>query len=248
MFRIDRSSVDYIDSNREIVVIRQWREADGHRPAAASSTPESKQPPQGADPQQALRQEREQSARILQEARGEAERVLQAARQQADRVLQEARDRGYAEGLARAEAQIKQMREVFGGTVEALRQARDHLEQEMERGILELALDVAEKILNIELDRNDSIYVALARRAVMRLRSKNQLKLRVSHQDYERYFSPEGNWLLDPEGLPVEVIGDPQVEPGGCIAESEDEFVDAGVGTQLRAITRELRAAEWKTV
>ncbi len=61
----------------------------------------------------------------------------------------------------------------------------------------------------------------------------------MSRTEYERFFGDGGQWLREDIGcVPFEVICDPYMPEGGCIVESDEGVVNAGVNEQLGKLRR----------
>lgn len=245
MFRIDKSFVERMNLNKEVVVI-----------ANKVLLPEKPKPQTPAPPpQSAAAPEVDHAAReaVLQQAREQAENLLLEAKERAKVIEEAAKQDGYRDGYkdgyqsgkqeaerelgALIRAQSEDAKRVF----EKLEAYKQDLYQDLMDNVLRLSFDIAEKIINVNLERDDLIYKEIAKRAISALESSSKVTLRVSPSEYDRFFGEGGQWLSDElGGLPLEVVCDPLMEQGGCIAESDDGVVNAGVRDQLQKIGRAL--------
>lgn len=231
MIRIDRSFVETMNLNKEVVVI------------ANREVPENKrsETPQAEKKRDVAAEEKE----ILQKAAAEADRIVADARLQSDDIKKNAWKAGYSDGKARAqremEAAIHEQQEDAKRVFKKLEAYKQDLYLDLLDNVLELSFDIAEKIIHFNLQRDDDIYKGIARKAIQALNPSSKLVLRVSRPEYDRFFSEDGQWLREDIGsLPFEVVCDPGMSQGGFIAESDEGVVNAGVGEQLDKLKRTL--------
>lgn len=190
--------------------------------------------------QQARTDAQEELALILQNAQEQARQTLQQAQEQADEVLAQARRQGYEagrqEGLALLERQREAAQQGFERIAQTLRDSRSGMIAQLERDVLKLSLEIAGKVLGMELAANDDAYPSMVRYGLAKLQDKPQIRLRVNQQDYERFFEGEAPWLGGP-AQQVSVLPDDQLSPGEVIAECGGERLDLGADTQIRMMT-----------
>ena len=180
---------------------------------------------------------------ILRAAAAKAERIAAEAKAAAEQLKQAARQEGYREGreLAQREmdamigAQAQDARRVF----EQIEKYKLDLYEDLLNNVLTLSFDIAEKIINLHLKKDDTLYVGIAKAAIQALNASSKFALRVSRSEYDRFFGKGGQWLRDEIGCaPFEVICDPFLTEGGCIVESDEGVVNAGVSEQLGKLRR----------
>ena len=107
--------------------------------------------------------------------------------------------------------------------------------------VIELSFDIAQKITNIQLKKDDTVYVDIARKAIQALNSSAKFALHVSRSEYDRFFKEGGQWLRDEIGcVPFEVVCDPYVQEGGCLVESDEGVINGGIPEQLGKLRRVL--------
>ena len=226
MFRIDKSLIENMNNNKQFIVI------------APKETFKSTQQ-QPANKTQKLVTEKE----LLHSANIKAERIVADARNRAEEIKETARQEGYREGSKKAqremekliEAQAEDAKHVF----EKLEAYKKELYQDLLENVLGLSFDIAEKIINIHLEKDDTIYVEIAKAAIKALNSSSKFALRVSRSEYDRFFREGAQWLRDDIGCaPFEVICDANMTEGGCIVESDEGVVNAGICEQMDKLRR----------
>jgi type III secretion protein L len=167
---------------------------------------------------------------LLEEARRERERLLEAARAEREAVLAEAREQGRQEGLAQVSEQL----------VRAKLQAAAQL-QRSEQASVALALRIAERLLGHEVARSPELLVDLCATALAQLRGAQAVVLRV-HPQAAAQLRERKPALLERLGRGMDVVleEDPDVNPVGCIIQTEFSTLDAQLDTQLQMLERVL--------
>jgi len=182
-------------------------------------------------------------------ARAEAERVLEAARAQgaaivaaaeAERgsVLERARraglEQGQAEGRAQAEAE-------HAALLREARRERNHARSErrmllhsLVADIAGLAMDIARRVLDRELEQSPEEVVGLARRLLHRVHGSARALVHPT-------FAPVLEAEAAAAGSPLTVLPDPSVSPGGLILETDDGLLDATLASRLRRVESAVR-------
>lgn len=248
MFKIDKSTWEDMNANKKKVVTKQWlpksSDADFNTiftPADNAAAPEDIPSPledvpsvtdQDAEKQrQALRMQQEQ---ILLDAKSDAEVIKKTA-------YNAGYNEGYRQGLVEAKEQLEiathKQRLKVDEIIRDMRSYKLQLEESVRHNTLQLAVDIAEKILQMELDRNDAAFVQVVRKAVERMDVEDDIQVRLNHAQYHKYFSDGGQALLDDlEHTSVAVTSDQAVEDGGCVVESEHGFINAGIESQFERV------------
>ncbi|MBN3759791.1 type III secretion system stator protein SctL [Burkholderia sp. Ac-20365] len=172
---------------------------------------------------------------ILAAAQIEREQVLQSARAEAAALIasaarerEAAEERGYAEGVARGEAQWIER-------IAALSADAQRLQNSMRNRMAELVVLAVEQLVRTE---SAQALFARATDTIDRI-VEGSANLRVSVHpgdlDAARAAFDEFDARLRTLGRPVPlaVVADPRLEPGACVCESDLGIVDASLSTQL---------------
>ncbi len=148
---------------------------------------------------------------------------------------------GRAESERRTDAEMLIMRKDLKDLTQRLNESLSATLKETvdnwEGELLDLSVDIARKIINAELDKDDKAYRALVQNAISHMRGDAKVSLRVSEREYQSYFS-EGDayFQIGGERVKVPVIADAKLKKGDASIESEGEMIDAGVERQLGAL------------
>ncbi len=160
------------------------------------------------------------------------------ARAEAERIRETARHEGYAEGHAAALAAATPGLEA---AVEALRQAalgveevRGETAEQVERDAIELALQLAEKIVAGALAVESERIVDVVRGALRRLSERRRVTILVNPDDLETVRGAVDSFVTALGGIEhCEVQAERRIASGGAMVRTEEGQIDATVHTQL---------------
>ena len=188
--------------------------------------------------QQMMQQAQAQAQQMMQDAQGQiqahAEQVAQQASQQG---YEEGRQQGFAagqqEGLQDTVARTEQLKMEFVELVMARRKVLAALEPE----IVHLAVDIAEKIVGMELATGREIITGIVRQALATLKERDEITIRVNPSEVDAIKANQPAYEAMIEGLKrFEVVADGAIEAGSCSIETSLGNVDARISTQLDAV------------
>jgi flagellar biosynthesis/type III secretory pathway protein FliH len=176
-----------------------------------------------------------QAARaLLAEAEDRARVILGAAVDEAEAARSAAVESGFADGLATGLARAAA--EVVRGAAE-----RDRLLAGCSAELLELAIEIAERILGREV-RPGQDGLAAAERALAMVRGSPKVVLRTSQDDAAALREGGGSPGFDPAGL--RLVVDPELRAGEVIVEAEGAAVDGRFRVQLAELRRAIAEGE----
>jgi len=231
LIRIDKSLIDNVSIDESCIVIK-------HQASAVEQNELDGALSEGDASDETV----QQTARdVLAAAYKESKELVEGAKQEADAIRQDAWQQGYAHGRDEAERQAgAQLRAKSAQAVEFLEQLKsfkENLIEGTEEKVLELSLVIAEKIVNHELKKDDSIYKGIVKQAVKKLGTTQKLRIFIGQSDHDKYFKDSLSWLeFEDQDTVVEVIIDPNMKNGDCVFESDQAFVNAGISLQLDKI------------
>ncbi|MDL2273079.1 hypothetical protein LJC34_00780 [Oscillospiraceae bacterium OttesenSCG-928-G22] len=188
--------------------------------------------------------------KLLESANAEAEAIREAARIESERDAAErkaeAERQGYGEGLQKAEAEMEELfsraQAEIDDTLSGAFAEKEAILKSCENEIFSLSIQIAEKILDMELDRNDAAFLSLAQKALLSTGGEKHVTLRVNPSEYVRFFKTREISMNTKRGtVTATVENDPSVEFSGLLIETDSGDVDAGLKTQLSQIENELR-------
>jgi flagellar assembly protein FliH len=233
LFKIDRTLVDNMNQNRSFIVITHKetrQDSDADVPLNERGLLDS-----DAQIPQAVR---DKAYELLQSAQVRAQQTIQAATVRAEEIKAQAQKEGFDAGMTSAAQKIAAMTDAQNEQTKALIEEvsayRDELYSALQDSVLGLAMDIAEKIINTELQKDDRVYMEIAKKAVIGLKQADDFTLRVGREEFDKYFRDGGQWLREQADCgEFEAVCDPNLEPGALIIESDNEIVNAGIAMQL---------------
>ncbi|MCG5250710.1 flagellar assembly protein FliH [Brevibacillus agri] len=198
-----------------------------------------------------LRQAIEEAEQLKQEASLEIQRWWEQKQQEAAQLFSSTQEQATAEGHEKGFAEGKQ--QAYEEETQALAEARAILEQaysskqqiiaEAEPFLVELALEIAKKIIGQELQQNPEQVLEIAKKALRRSRVHGEITICVNH-NYFHYVSehrPQLLALLEGQAE-LSIYPDYTIADGGCVIRTQLGSVDARVDTQLEEIKQALLA------
>jgi flagellar assembly protein FliH len=170
----------------------------------------------------------------------QAEAKLAALEAEKERLLSEARAAGQREGEAAgrlaAEKEVQPVLQRLAASIQQVSELPSQLRAQAEADLVRLAVAIAQRILQRELNVDPEVIMGLVRVGLEKVRMQEVTRVRVSpdHQTAVREF------LVRAGAAHIEVGADPALEPGGMIFETNRGKLDVSIGTQLREIERGL--------
>jgi flagellar assembly protein FliH len=258
LFRIDKASVDISADPAKIDIAQEVPEAPiGQEPLVDALTSaigqqsaqagveailreqEQQEEPAAAPPPPQMDEEEaeDKAQQIIQQAEERAAQMIKEAEEQAQSVHDAAAQKGYDDGREEVNnlfaGQVQEEKEAFQTLMQGVTDEFNRITQQGNIAAAKLAISIAEKIIGFELDRNDMAYLSIAQQTVERIHGSGKLVMRVSPEDYARFFA-EGQTLAGlPSDIQLEIVQDKRVKKGGCIVETGSESVNGGVDKQL---------------
>jgi flagellar assembly protein FliH len=151
-------------------------------------------------------------------------------------------NKGEKAGLESAAEKIGSLRRMLDEAVEALRHARNRIQRDTEKEILELVLAVAGRIVGHEVQTNREAIVAVVREALQKVENQDTVVIKMNPADIDfldRLRLPLSSLSRNPDGLRIEA--DDSVGIGGCLVETDGGEIDARIESRLRIVGEAFR-------
>jgi flagellar biosynthesis/type III secretory pathway protein FliH len=177
-------------------------------------------------------------AEDISKVKSEAQKIIEQAYAEVERIRAQAREEGREEGRAEVSAQIE---EALATLNEAVKE-RKKIIKDAENEILRLALRVAEQIIRSEVSLHRDVCLNIVAEAISRVSDREQIIVKVNREDaeYLKRYKDRLAGMLD--GVKsFSIIEDANVEPGGCLIETNLGFIDARISTKIKAIEEALK-------
>ncbi len=160
--------------------------------------------------------------------------LVSRAQEEASTIRDSAAKEGYAQGIAQAQEDIKNIKNAI---VEFLKAKQDVFEY-IAPDILEISVDIAGKIVKKEINQDPQIIlnnILDVLKTISKDESKITIKLNPQQADTVKSALPE---ILNETGIDARIIimPDSSIDIGSCIVTTNNGIVDATVETQLEII------------
>jgi flagellar assembly protein FliH len=179
---------------------------------------------------------------IIGQAQLAAEQIKEEAYQNAfEKGHQAGQDAGYREGIAKGEEEAAAIRAQAAQVLEQAEKIRRHTLEALEREIVDLARDIAEKLLSAQLSLEPGMVMQVAAESLRLVSDRVNPVLYVNPLELELVESRR-SMLLDvlPARAQLQVIADSSIQTGGCKIETEQGWVDATMETRLKELIKAL--------
>ncbi|HEY5194128.1 MAG TPA: FliH/SctL family protein [Solirubrobacteraceae bacterium] len=171
--------------------------------------------------------------------RDSPEQLIAQAQLEAEQLREQARTEGYAEGRSagheQAAAEASRATSALGEAAQGIELLRGEVVQAIEQDAIELALELAEKIVRGSPRLPGERVIEAVRGALLRVSDRRRIVVLVNPADFEAVLGAIA--ALGGAGSGVELCDvqpDERVEPGGAIVRTAEGEVDASVLTQLQ--------------
>jgi flagellar assembly protein FliH len=153
---------------------------------------------------------------------------------------------GYRKGFAEAEQRFREqqwqqhqhIQQLLNNLAEAIRNELETFFSRAEEAVTELALEIAKKVVEVEVKTNPEVVRKSVSQALNELKG-GSITVRLNPADFS-LLGNDLNLLNLGEGVLVRFVPDETIEQGGVVAESEQGFVDLQPSTKLALLQSEV--------
>jgi flagellar assembly protein FliH len=179
---------------------------------------------------QFLERAREQGAAMVSVAREQAEAIAQSAREQGFQI-------GYDEGIARAEAAVTERLTLAEQLVTQVRAAREQALAACERDLVELAFQIAEKVVRQRVVADPDATIGVLEHALRKAFVRDGLTVLCNPADLERLAGASEQLQTRVGSLTgLSLIGDRRISQGGVVVRTDAGDIDATIEAQLERL------------
>lgn len=167
------------------------------------------------------------------------EAAAEALRQAEERALleQAAYARGIAEGRAIAEAELAHLVQGMGEVIAELTRFRHETMTRYQSELLDLALEVARKVVDRELEQHPEHWIEVIREGVRRAVDRDHIRIRVATPLHAFLRERLAELRGELDGVKdLELMEDLALPPTGCVIETSYGDLDLGVDSQIATI------------
>jgi flagellar assembly protein FliH len=175
---------------------------------------------------------------FLESARRQGAELIAVAREQAEAIAQNAREQGfaagYAEGTAQAEKAAADLLQHAERTAREVVEYRAQAIADSERELVELALGIAEKVLQRAFETEPERVVDVLRGALRKTFTRDGLTVVCNPADLQRLQAAGPDLAGSLGGLKdLQFVTDRRVAPGGVVVRTPSGDIDATIESQL---------------
>lgn len=174
--------------------------------------------------------------RILQEAKNEAENILSITRQEAEEQKKQVYEEAFQSGKEDGLKEVQALKEQANALIEKAYEERNKILQKMENEIVNLSINIAEKILRQQIENSHNFAVPIAQDLLAHVQDATQVSLKVSTKDYDFLKEQIGvlQSCLNYGNISLDI--DHSLNNGDCIVVSETGIVVAKIDEQLEKL------------
>lgn len=188
-----------------------------------------------------------QAHKAVKDAEEEARTLIVLAERKIEDFRKEGLQQGYEEGLKKAEAEMEEKysqafqkeAEQLRDFMQALKDAYADTIKTAEEPLVKIALDIAEKVIKDEAEKNSEVILSNIRDSLLRLTSKVHIVVRVNPDQFDLIALHKQKLLAAVEGAnDFELVRDEKVDKGGCVIDTPSGSVEARIGKQLKELKK----------
>lgn len=178
---------------------------------------------------------------------------IKEAEEQAKLQYESEMKKAYEEGILKAEAEAnniieqakieyaKILDEVIKLKEETIAEYKKEI-RDTEEQIVDLALDIAEKIINYEVNRTDDYIISIVEDAVNRVANKKDVIVKLSTQDYYIIQANKKLLMTRVKGFgEIELVLDESLDVGNCIVDTPLGVIDGSIQVRMDNIQNEVK-------
>jgi len=182
----------------------------------------------------------------------EVSSIKKSTEEKVEEAYQNGYEKGFNDGLEKEhtnrEDYIKEHFSKLFKTAEMLvhetRKKNEGAFQGLEEKIIQLAVNIAEIIIQKNLKTDPKIVLSIVTEAMSRLISSEKIKLKVSGDDYIIIKEEYDRWLnMAGNVKEFEIAIDKRLVSGDCLVETEGGIIDATISSRLEVLAEELLKA-----
>jgi len=165
--------------------------------------------------------------------------------------FEDLKESAYAEGFMKGEAagtesernRFRNTFDTLDKAISKLRELKEALCLNAEKGAVELALAIAEKIVYHEVSVNKETLLGVLKGALEKVIDPKRIKIRINKLDLQ-FINESGYRISGLTDNPKDVIieGDDTITRGGCVIETGFGSIDGRIESQLQAVGDLLRS------
>lgn len=194
-----------------------------------------------------VEQAKEEAERILSDANAQAQQVLNQAYQDAKNLREDAKVQGLAEANVVMQKELQEKHAALEAEYSARSREleRDYTEkrESMERDLVDVILDVFNKVFHIQFDSKKHILMYLINNAILNIEGDRSFRIKVADSNV-LFLENHREDILERvgQGIELEFIADSSLDGNDCFIETDSGVFDCGLDTQLENLIKDIRS------
>jgi flagellar assembly protein FliH len=181
-------------------------------------------------------------AALIDDAKQKAEQIINDAMIRAQQIEQEAYQKGLQVGVDMVHAEMAQAASLIGSIAEQALEEKWRIIRSYEENVVELAVQIAEKVVDEHIELKPEAVVGIAKRACTLTAEREHVRIRVNPGDVEIMKAHKEDLMAAIDGMQkIEVVMDRRIRSGGCILETASGNVDARIQSQFGQLEQALK-------
>ena len=195
----------------------------------------------GIDPESIVAEAREKADLIINEAKLKASMILKEAEEEANKltneIIENARKTGYEKGCIEGRNQYENLIKEAERIREQAKTEYKEILAGIEKDVINLSFEIAEKVLTYEIDTNKEGILHLVKQAIEKCTNRESIIIKVSPGDYDIIYQNTEKLREMIEDLGnLQIKKDLSLKSGNFLVENLYGSIDAGIETKLKKI------------
>lgn len=165
--------------------------------------------------------------------------------QERNQLVEEAKEEGFREGFSKGRdeslEQYKHLIEQANTIIAASNKDYQSTIDKSEETILHLAIQIAERIMKLELENRPESFLPIVKEAILSIKDQRELSIFLHPDNYEHVLTQKNELekVLDSKAT-LSIFINERLDVGSCVIEHPFGKVDASIDTQLNQIKQVL--------
>ena len=184
---------------------------------------------------------------VLSEAQAQAQDILTQAKFEAERICKEAQAQGYADGDAKAQQELGKAYTRLENeySVKSNQLERDYITKRdnMENELVDVILEVFNKVFHIQFDTKKQILMHLINTAILNIEGERKFRIKVADSNV-MFLENHREDILERvgHGIELEFIADSAMNGNDCLIETDSGVFDCSLDMQLENLIKDIRS------
>lgn len=194
-----------------------------------------------------LQTAKEEADRILAEARKEAERIIVRAEAEKSEIQKNAQEKGYQDGQEQVQQELSRLRGELESSYQAKWSELDaqyaQKRADMEKDLVDVILEVFNKVFHIQFDNKKDILLYLIDNAILNIEGEKKFRIKVAESNV-LFLENKKEEILEHVGhdIELEILTDSTMDGNNCIIETDSGVFDCSLGVQLENLIKDIRS------